>query len=85
MGRAVDKDSNMEGFQQINQATQDALNNNYKERELNVKETLAENKMENENSKLDLTAQKLRLEAEKLEVAREKIKNEKFTSIINKN
>lgn len=92
LGRASDKQSDVQGFEQINRATQEAIQNNFKERELNVKESLAENKTILENQKIANTAESLRLQAEKLqkdyELKKEAIqasKENSFRNSIDKN
>lgn len=88
LGRASDKKSDMNGFQEINQAARDAIQNDFKERELNIKENLAQNKIENEKSKVDNIAESLRLQAESLQIKREAIqasKENSFRNSIDKN
>jgi hypothetical protein len=83
LGRASDKKSDTAGFEMINKATQDALNNEYKDRELNIKESLANSKQENERIKLDTIAEKLRLDAENLAIKREQVEASKVNSLRN--
>ena len=53
LGRASDKQSDQSGIEAINQATRDALNNNLKTREIEIKQNVAENKISIEKQKLD--------------------------------
>ena len=67
LGRASDKQSDSLGIDAINQAAKDAIQNNMKQEELNVKKYLAENKVDLESKKIDNISENLRLQAEKMQ------------------
>lgn len=85
LGRASDKKSDQSGIDAINEATKDALNNNFKEREIGIKENIADNKIKLENKKLEKFDEELKLKLEELELKKKKIDNDRYIATINKN
>lgn len=83
LGRASDKESNSEGFEQINKATQDALTNSYKERELTMKEAESNSKLEVDKQKLDKFDADLKIKIKELELKKESIEASKLNSYRN--
>ena len=84
-GRASDKKSDSQGFEEIRKATQDALNNDFKSKELSIKQDLANTKQETDKAKLDRIDEELKLKVKELELKKEQLATMRYTSTINKN
>ena len=83
LGRASDKKSDSQGFEEINKASQQALDNDRKDKELDVKESLAQHKMQIDEAKLAETARLADIQLENIKVRREAIQASKENSIRN--
>ena len=84
-GRASSNDSNMEGYDRIANATQQALENNLKSDEFGMKQNQATFKQKESQTKQDLDERKLNLQEQALQVQRDKIRAQTDISIRNKN
>lgn len=85
LGRASDKKSDESGFDKINEATRDALNNNFREKELNIKEEIKDSKIEIEKQKLDRFDEELKIRLKELDLKKKISEDNKFIALINKN
>lgn len=85
LGRAADKQSDDEGYQRIQDAAQQSLNNQYKQKELDLKESIATTKQQTEKAKLDKIDQELQLRLKELALKEKAIDTQRYTSTINKN
>lgn len=85
LGRASDKQSDQEGFDQINQATNDALSNNVKVGMLQDRQTQTDIKQQQANDQKELGLSKVNLALEQLKYNREKLKTQKEIALVNKN
>jgi len=83
LGRASDKKSDSQGFEEINKASQQALDNDRKDKELDVKESLAQHKMQIDEAKLAETARLADIQLENIRVRREAIQASKENSLRN--
>lgn len=83
LGRASDKQSDIQGINAINEASREAINNNFKQQELEVKQSLAENKASETKMKLDKINEDLKLRARELELKKEAIEASKINSFRN--
>ena len=77
--------SDNQGFEEIRKATQDALNNDFKSKELSIKQDLANTKQETDKAKLDRIDEELKLKVKELELKKEQLATMRYTSTINKN
>lgn len=84
-GRAADKQSNLEGYDRIEAATQQALDNSFREEEFGIKQNQATQNQKDSESKKLLEQRKLSLQEEALNIQRDKIKAQTDISIRNKN
>ena len=85
LGRASDKQSDTEGFEQINKATQDALNNEYKQADLDNKVRTTDIKERQADVATQIELQKINLQLQDIKLKREKIQADKFIALANKN
>ena len=85
LGRAADKDSDAKGIAEINKATQDAINNGFKEREVAAKEMTAEANNELAKKKVETDLANVNLRLEEIKLRRERIQADKYIATVNKN
>lgn len=85
LGRASDKKSDSEGIAEINKATQDALNNNFKQQDIQNKVRQTDLKEEDAKAKVDLKLKEINLKLMELQEKKEQRKAQERISIRNKN
>lgn len=85
LGRAADKDANMEDFKMLMDQNQALINNQQKDQEIAIKEKQVENQSSKELANLELSREKLKLEMEKIRQKQRDNETQRYTSRINKN
>jgi len=83
LGRATANQAAESGYAQINEATQQALDNDYKDRELSMKENALETKTKAEEAKMKKIDEELRMRAEDIQIKREQMQTSKENSFRN--
>lgn len=85
LGKAADKQSNTEGYKMITEAAQNTLNNDFKTKELSMKEQALQSKTEAEQEKLKRIDEGLKNTVRDLDLKERKIENDRFIAVQNKN
>lgn len=84
-GRLGDNDSDMSYLEYVSKTSQDSINNLNTERELQIKESLTESKIESEKSKAAKIAEDLKNKTRDLDFKERKLENDRYIASINKN
>ena len=85
LGRASDKKSDMAGFDRIDEAAKQAMQDNFKEREVALKESTIASKQDDSKFNRSIELRKLALETEALRLKDKAIEATKQNSLVNKN
>jgi hypothetical protein len=85
IGKAADNNSSSQGFDRIQEAAQQSLDNNYKEYDLGLKQQEASRKETNDVASNKIELRKLALKSQELALKSKQIDSQNFTSTINKN
>ena len=85
LGRAADKDANMESFEQINNAEREEQAQASRDRELNIKESEQKRRISTDAESKKIALMKLAQESEKLRLKNKELEIKREGNIINKN
>lgn len=84
-GKLYQKSADETGFDRIQEATQTALDNDYKQQELSMKQSNIDNKNQIDSEKLKRIDEDLKLRVKELELKQQQMNNDRAIAILNKN
>jgi hypothetical protein len=84
-GRLGGVDANLEYAKIVNETSEKAINNTFKQNELGLKEKTTSIKEAESQAKIEMQAEELKLRLEELKLKRERMNADKFIATINKN